>query len=429
MSLFDIFRRPAAPEASPVPEASSTPAPAPRAQAPVGQTFDGLTDRALLEYIRTGEPGGTGGRHLHSLRNMAALRCVSLLSQMVGMLPVNLLENGPDKKYAEDHPAYRLLKLKPNSWQTPFEFKSTMQMVCLEEGNAYARVIWSAGRPIGMIPLAIGSTVPRLTSQWEMVYDYTRPDGQLVTLPANEVFHLKDLSVDGVLGMSRMRLAKDALALARQAEAAADRLLRTGVMAGGAIESPNALSEQAYSRMKASLESDYAGAENNGKWMLIEEGAKANQFGSTARDGQHIENRNAQIEEVARAFGIPRPLLMMDDTSWGSGIKELNKFFVSYGLGPWFTSWEQAAARVFLPGKDLDKYTFKFNANALLRGTPEEQADYIAKSLGAGGQAPWQTQNEARETLDLPRSNDPNADLLRNPMTQPRTGDEPPAAA
>jgi len=421
MGLFDIFRRPAAPEA--------TAARAPGVQAALGQSFDGLSDPALLEYIRTGELNGAAGRNPVALRNMAALRCVSLLSQMVGMLPLSLLENGPDKRYAEDHPAYRLLKLKPNSWQTPFEWKSTMQMVCLEEGNAYSRVVWSAGRPIALIPMAIGTTVPRLTDQWEMVYDYTRPDGVQITLPASEVFHLRDLSLDGVLGMSRMRLAKDALALARQAELAADRLLRTGVMAGGAVEVANSLSETAYDRMKQSLESNHSGAENAGKWMVLEEGAKANQFGSTASDSQHIENRNAQIEEVARAFGVPRPLLMMDDTSWGSGIKELNKFFVSYGLGPWFTSWEQAAARVFLRGKDLDKYTFKFNANALLRGTPEEQADYIAKSLGAGGQAPWQTQNEARETLDMPRSKDPLADQLRNPMTQPRTGNEPPAAA
>jgi len=84
---------------------------------------------------------------------------------------------------------------------------------------------------------------------------------------------------------------------------------------------------------------------------------------------------------------------------------------------------------VLLSEDEMDRYVFKFNAAALLRGTPEEQADYIAKSLGAGGQAPWQTQNEAREWVDLPRSTDPQADLLRNPMTQQRTGDEPAQAS
>ena len=53
-------------------------------------------------------------------------------------------------------------------------------------------------------------------------------------------------------------------------------------------------------------------------------------------ESQHIENRNHQIEEVARAFGIPRPLLMMDDTSWGSGIEQLAIFFIQHALLSWF---------------------------------------------------------------------------------------------
>ena len=426
MGLFDIFRRPAAPEASVREPSEMGPQPVLRAQAMPGQQFNGLNDPALLEYIRNGE---NAGHAPNALKNMATLRCVSLISQMIGMLPVSLMSDNAEKVYATDHPAYRLLKRRPNGWQTPFEFKSTLQLSVLEHGNGYARVIWSAERPIMLIPLDANAVKPRLTPSFDMVYDYTRPDGGVVTLSSREVFHVRDLSQDSVVGMSRMHLAKGALELARQAELAAERLLRTGVMAGGAIEVPQALSDTAYKRMRESLDGSYTGAENAGKWMLLEEGAKGNRFGSSASDAQHIENRNAQIEEVARAWGVPRPLLMMDDTSWGSGIKELNKFFVSYGLAPWFTAWEQAAARVLLSEDEMDRYVFKFNAAALLRGTPEEQADYIAKSLGAGGQAPWQTQNEAREWVDLPRSTDPQADLLRNPMTQQRTGDEPAQAS
>lgn len=355
---------------------------------------------------------------------MAALRCVSLICESIGMLPLNLMENGPAKAYATAHPAYRLLKLKPNSWQTPYEFKSQMQLNVLEEGNAYARVIWSAGRPIALIPLDPKAVDAKLEG-FQMVYDYTRPDGGVVRLQANEVLHLRDLSADGVLGMSRMRLARDAIHLAREAEKAAARVFTTGVMAGGAIEVENALSDAAYKRMKDSLDSDYSGAENAQKWMLLEEGAKANKFGTSAADAQHVENRNAQIEEVARAFGVPRPLLMMDDTSWGSGIEQLGIFFVQYGLQHWFTAWEQAAMRVMLSDAEMDRLTVKFNERALLRGTLKDQADYFAKALGAGGQKPWMTQNEVREVSDLPESSGAEANDLKNPMTQPRTGNEP----
>lgn len=404
MGLFDRLWRRDTPEAQARP---SSP------QASTGQTFSGMDDPKLLEFIRT---GGTATGD--ALKNMAVLRCVSLISESIGMLPVNLIENTPAKAHAKKHAAYRLLKYKPNTWQTPLEFKSTMQLAALRHGDAYARVVWSGGRPVAMVPMDSLSVKPKLGDDWRMVYEYTRKDGVVVTLPAQEVFHLRDLSLDGISGMSRVKLAGEAIDLAIQAQSAAKRVFTTGVMAGGAIEVENALSDTAYGRMRASLDSDYAGAQNAMRWMLLEEGAKANKFATTGADAQHIENRNMQVQEIARAFGVPRPLLMMDDTSWGSGIEQLGIYFVQYGLLHWFVAWEQALARVLLSDDELETHQFKFNERALMRGTLKDQADFFAKALGAGGQAPWLTQNEVRDAQDLPESNDPNADLLRNPMTQ-----------
>lgn len=411
MGLFNIFRQ-KGPEASGRPQASIE-----------GNPFNGLDDPALLEYIRGGQKSNA------SLRNMAALRCVSLICESIGMVPANLLRSGPEKQFAKDHPVYKLLKLRPNSWQTPYEFKSQMQLSCLMNGDAYARVIWSRGRPIMWVPLPYESVEAKLGDDWRMRYRYTRTDGGEVSLEQREVFHLRDLSLDGETGMSRMRLARGAIKLAKDAEKAASKIFETGNMAGGAVEVPKPLSDTAYERMRGGLNTDYAGAENSGKWMLLEEGAKANKFSVTAVEAQHIENRNAQIEEVARAFGVPRPLLMMDDTSWGSGIEQLGIFFIQFGLQHWFTAWEQAVARTMFSDAEMDQLYVKFNEKALLRGTLKDQADYFAKSLGAGGTAPWMKQNEVRDTLDLPASDDPLTNQLRNPMTQKGKDNESDKAA
>ncbi|WP_087686800.1 phage portal protein [Pandoraea sp. PE-S2R-1] len=430
MGWLDFVRGERAPEAparlaEPTLERTFAPV---RAASPPGEAFDGLNDPRLLEYIRNGElNGGVAGREAKALRNMAVLRCVTLISQSIGMLPLNLIANDDTKQTQTDNPAHRLLKYRPNDWQTPIEFKSLMQLRALLDGQSFARAIWSGTKPIRLIPMDRGSTTPRLTEAWQMVYDYTTPAGQVVTLPAREVFHLRDLSLDGVNGLSRPKLSREALELAEHAERAASRTFRTGVMAGGAIEFEKDLSDDAYKRLKESLAENHTGAENAGSWMLIEEGGKSKQFTATAVSAQQIETRNHQIEEVARMYGVPRPLLMMDDTSWGSGIEQLAIFFIQYGLSPWFVSWEQASERLFLPENMLGKLVFKFNEAALLRGTLSDQASFLSKALGAGGHSPWMKQNEVRETLDLPRVDDPVADQLRNPMTQqPKgTGNEP----
>ncbi len=429
MGWFDFIRRDSQPEAQARPHVEPSFQAAASATSPPGESFDGLDDPRLKEYIRRGELDGGAGRESRALRNMAVLRCVTLISGTIGMLPMNLISSDDSKRVQTDDPAHRLLKYRPNDWQTPMEFKSLMQLRALLDGQSMARVIWSGNRPIRMIPMDRGSAKPRLTPTWQLVYDYTPPVGDKIELSARDVFHLRDLSLDGINGISRVKLSRDALELAEQAERAASRTFRTGVMAGGAIEVPKELSDNAYGRMKSSMHENHSGSENAGSWMLLEEGATAKQFSNTAASAQQIENRNHQIEEVARMYGVPRPLLMMDDTSWGSGIEQLAIFFIQYGLSHWFVSWEQAAARSFLSEKMLGERQFKFNEGALLRGTLNDQAAFFSKALGAGGQSPWMKQNEVRETLDLPRVDDPVADQLRNPMTQKQkgSGDEPPA--
>lgn len=394
-----------------------------KAQASV--TFNGLDDPRLMEFIRTGSGQATGG---YQLRNMAVLRCVSLICGTIGMLPVSLIEAGPEKRVASELLAHRLLKVKPNTWQTPLEFKRQMMLSQLRHGDAYARIVWSAGRPIALVPLDSTAMQVVQNDDWSLTYRYSGKNGEAV-LKQRDVFHLRDLSTDGVTSLSRMRLADQAIRLALDAEQSASRLFTTGNMAGGAIESPTALSDQAYNRMRGSLDSEFAGVSGNHRWMLLEEGAKANRFGSTAQEAQQVESRTMQIEEVARLFGVPRPLLMMDDTSWGSGIEQLGIFFLQYTMLEHFTNWEQAAARSLLTDEQLDQYQYKFNERALMRGTLKDQADFFAKALGAGGQSPWHSQNEVRENLDYPESKQPGTNDLINPMTQKGTGNEPPKTA
>lgn len=119
------------------------------------------------------------------------------------------------------------------------------------------------------------------------------------------------------------------------------------MLVGGALKHKGKLSPEAYERLKASM-ADRESAENAHKWLILEEDMDASPFSQTGKDNQHLETRQHQIEEIGRVFGVPRPLLMVDDTSWGSGIDVLGQFFVRYGLAPWFTAWEQAIHRSVL---------------------------------------------------------------------------------
>ena len=371
-----------------------------------GYVFEDLADPRLAAFMGGGRQSSAGvrvGEHL-ALRNSTFFRSVSLIASSIGMLPVHLmrrLANG-DTEEAIDHPLYGVLKRKPNDYQTALEFKTQMQMAALLDGNAYALVVRGfRGRIVALIPLRRGTVTPLLSDSYQLTFRYNPVSGGSKILAASEVFHFRSpVTLDGLHGISLLDVAAQAVGIAVQAEHAAGRLFKQGLMVGGALESDKSLSDAAYARLKDSLEERYSSAENAQKWMVLEEGLKANAIISDPDKTQHLETRQRQSEELLRFTGVPRPLAMLDDTSWGTGVEVLGQFFVTYCLLGWFVAWEQAIERC-LTGTDQDTLYAKFNDGALLRGSLKDQADFFAKALGNTNA--WMTQDEVRGNFDLNR--------------------------
>jgi HK97 family phage portal protein len=315
------------------------------------------------------------------------------------MLPLYLMRRGAGGSLEEatDHSLYDVLMYEPNGWQTPFEFKSTMQARALIDEEAYALVVKSAGRVIRLIPLTRGRVRVEQLPDYSVVYHYTRPDGGVVQFRSDEILHLRGFGIDGVHGLSRTRYAREAIGLALRTEEAAARLFKDGQMAGGAIQGENKLSPEAHARLVASMQTRHAGAENAGKWFVLEEGFEAKVLGGSAVDNQHVETRKHQVEEIARAFGVPRPLLMVDETSWGSGIEQLATMFVRFGLAPWMKAWEEAIARCCLTREERRTLRPDFDEQELLRGSMKDQAEFFSKALGSGGRGAWLVADEVRK--------------------------------
>lgn len=404
----------------------SQPVAAPVVSAMVGEamSFAGLDDPQLLEFMRSGGAGGASISVADAMKNTAVFRCVSLISYAIGMLPLHLIDSETKEK-ARDHPLFRLLHREPNDWQSAFNFRQLMQRRALVHGNAYALIVRSGQRVIRLVPLDPTLVRPRQRNDWSVEYVYTPTGGGERILAPSDVLHVYADSEDGIVGTSMVKVAADAIALARDTEKAQARLFKNGMLVGGALKHPQRLSPEAYERLKASMEERLTGADNAHRWMILEEGITPEKFASTAQDSQQIETRKHQVEEIGRAFGVPRPFLGVDDTSWGTGVDILGQIFVRYALIPWFTAWEQAIKRSCMTDAEKDALEAKFNAGALLRGSMKDQGEFFARALGSGGHQPWMDYEEVRDTMDLPEKT-----IAPNPLAQKKDqGNEPPKPA
>lgn len=408
MGFIDFLRDAFAGPAEPQPQRQARGRPTP-IQAYTTHSIQDVDDPALSEFIRgRSTAAGVTVGDKSALRNSSFYRSCFLIAGSMGMLPVHLMRRKADgtTEKAKDHPLFKVFYRRPNSFQTAAEFKSYMQLIALLDGNAYALVVRTGREIRELIPLPRRSVTPKLSDTFTLTFEYRRPSGGTATLSQRDVFCFRSpMSLDGLSGIGLLDVAADTLGLAIQAERATGNLLSKGMMAGGALETEQSLGEEAIANLKESLAEEYSGTGATGDWLVLEEGLKAKPFTGSAKDAQLAELSKRQDENTARFTGVPRPLLMFDETAWGTGIEQLGLFFVTYCLMMWFVIWEEAIWRLLeekeQEAPDGSILYAKFNERALLRGSMKDQAEFLSKALGAGGGRPWATPNEARENFEM----------------------------
>lgn len=369
----------------------------------------GPDDATLAEAL--GVSGATrAGRTVAeraALGNSGLFRGVNLIASAIGQLPLNLMVRKGDGiiEKADDHAVQKLLRVSPNPMrrQSAFEFKSYMQGRALLKGDAFAYIVRGVRGPQALIQLNPDQVTVRQRDDWSLEYEWQPSSGGRRVFPQDEMFHLRaPWSSDGIRGDGLLKVAAEELARADVASELASRLLGNGSFAGGKIKSKKQLSPEAAQNLKHQFEDDYQGPRNAGRWLVLEEDMDAEPFGMTGREAEAVEQLKLMVESIARYTGVPRPLLMMDDTSWGSGIEQLGLYFVTYCLLPWFTAWEQAIERSLLTDAERATHYAKFNEGALLRGSLKDQAEFLSKALGGPGATGYMVPDEAREKMELP---------------------------
>lgn len=345
----------------------------------------------------------------------AVYACVRIIAGPIGQLPCELLRRDGKKRVpAEDHPAYWMLKRRPNQWMTAYKQRRLHVAHELLWGNGYAAVVRNGrGEAMELWPLMPEVTRPRIDGE-RLVYD-TVQDGATKTIPAEDVVHLSSISHDGIVGLSRIALHREALGLARVTEEFGAAWFGQGSRSGGLLELPGEVSKEAREAMEKQWAEVESGLDGAHKVRLIPPGAKYTALSIPPEDAQFLQTREFQIAEVARMYGVPLHMLEshQKSTSWGSGIEQMSLGFVRYTLADHIEGYEQELELKLLTDEEREKYQIKFNLNGLLRGDAKARAEYYGLGIRDG----WLTVDKVRELEDLDPEDD--ADLRNRPRVVP----------
>lgn len=286
-------------------------------------TFSTAAGSTVPSWYRWGAGNHTGVAVTPdtALGSSAVYAAVRAISQDVAKLPARWDHALPRGGWVRDttHDLNRLLST-PNPWQTWVDFIEYVVANYVLRGNGYVVVMRDAKtrtRPVALIPVHASRCMPVISVDGIVVYRVSHPliDGAAtVTVPAEDMIHLRGYSLDGVVGIGPIEAATGTVGLSLAAQQHGERLFANGAQVTGILQYPKAVSQEMRTNLGESFAAAYAGVQNAGKVPILEEGATFQKVSLTGVESQHLETRRFQIEEVARLFRVP-PHKIMDHSN------------------------------------------------------------------------------------------------------------------
>ena len=261
------------------------------------------------------------------LANPVAARAIRLVSESAGGAPLVANSAG--------HPVLALLSSTGFGASGP-GLLETLAAQLLLHGNAYVE---AATGPNGL-PAALFALRPeRVTVEadaqgWPVGYVY-RAGAATTRYPAESMgdraglLHIRAYHpLDDHYGVGCLAAAAGAVDLHNSAAKWNRALLDNAARPSGAIMyqpgDGSALSPDQYDRLKAEMETGFAGAANAGRPMLLEGGLSWQAMSLTPAEMDFARARDTAAREIALAFGVPPLLLGLAGDATYANYKEAN---------------------------------------------------------------------------------------------------------
>lgn len=374
-----------------------------------------LSDSAIFE-IFGGVPSASGVTVTASnvLRVPAVLHAVRLISETIGSLPCKgYREAGDSKEVAKDHDGYRLVHRFANEWTSAGQLRVDLTADAILHRAGFAEVVrFPDGRPFELHRLTPGTTQRRFRENGEPVYLIQRANGRQEQKSFRDVLYMPSFRE-----VSPIMLGKDAIGLAMTLERHASQFFSSGARPSGIISNEKLSGGESGAKTVSNILKSWRAWQSNanGDPLILDAGWKYDQPAMTSTDAQFIENRLEQINEIARAVGVPPTMLYQLERGTWSNTEQMASSFLQLCLRPWLDRWQDAYSVVLLSEDEQDDHYFEFVTADLERADAAARAENYSKMIAARVYTP----NEVRAFENMPRIE--GGDELANPYTTTTT--------
>ena len=341
----------------------------------------------------------------------AVHRAIELRAKTIGQMPVQMRKK--DELRNNFQPWMTglgkrinyLLQYEPNPIMTASSLWEQVTINRLQYGNAFVYIERDAfGDPLHLW-LSVCGGYNIVTGRYNLTYLSEYGIVNLVDVPKEDVMHFPNTYryQNGFWGISTLQYAADTLKLIKtQKEQALDTAAKGGRVKGFITEDLSNVKGGGtqYGRFNKQTTDDYAKEINDKVYqqdiVALRGLEKFTNVSMTMQDQALIEQLNLGMDDVARFFATPRPLLMLDTNSHYNDYKNATMEYLQRTIAPDARQIEDELNRKLLTMYDFGKFRFHLCELPLLRMDLESQAKVDQLHLQMG----W-TVNEIRAQYDM----------------------------
>jgi len=243
---------------------------------------------------------------------------VSIIAETVSTLPFKVfrdLSQVPTTskdgiEEATAHRAYRMLHDMPNPYTPAHRFWSTIVAHQLLWGNWFIEKLRGEDGLVAELHLIHPSTVAveYNPDTGEKRFVVTRYGGTQEIHDANRILHGFGLTTDGLVGMSPITQAREALGVAKARTSFEGAAYGMAPYVSGVIQHPGNLGKRGEGavKLRESWRAIYgSGGIDRGGVAVLEEGATFQQLAAPLQDMQFVENAQLSKTQIAVLFKLP----------------------------------------------------------------------------------------------------------------------------
>ena len=300
-----------------------------------------------------------------------------------------------------------LLQVQPNPISTAASLIEQVVIRRLLLGNAFIYIERDEWGDPTQLWLADCGGYNEITGTYALTYLGENGVRFEVNAPRKDVLHFANTFryQQGFWGISTIKYAYDTLSLVKTES---NQALETAAKGGrvkliiGEEKPSNGLGTLAFGMMNKGEIDKYAAELNEKVYQQDIVGIRGltalHNISMSAQDMQLMEHMNMGLDDVARFFGTPRPLLMLDTNSHYTTYTNATLEYLQRTVQPDITEMEQELNRKLLTREDFGKRRIHMCEQPLLRLDKEAQAKVDQLQLQTGAA----TVNEIRQQYDRP---------------------------